>query len=85
MDYVQTKHFKNRIKERDINIDRIIYNLRDIENELRLYNNTGKELCYEDSQYMIILQVRNNKVILITALDVSEKENKFVKGGTIKI
>lgn len=73
-------HFQERIKQREINMDRILHSLRDKYRLIKLYNNSGHELCTRAGGLTYFFQVRKNKIVLITALN---KYAKHVKNAVI--
>ncbi|MFW6281676.1 MAG: hypothetical protein ACOC1O_02625 [bacterium] len=77
-----TDHFKERIESRNINIDSVLYSLNEKRSILKYYNNTGLELCYNAGRLAFFFEVREGKIVLITALD---KHAVHIKKGTVII
>lgn len=72
---VETDHFKKRSQERNINIQEILYGLRDRITELRGYRNLNKELAYIGNSFSVIFDIHGNNIVFKTVLD--QKTNKI--------
>lgn len=74
-----TDHCDNRINNRHININDIISTLKKYPG-IKKYNNTGKKLCIRKDDLSLFIEVRFNKVVLITALN---KYARYVKEAIV--
>jgi hypothetical protein len=74
-----TDHCDNRIKNRCINIKDIISTLKKYPG-IKKYNNTGKELCIRKQNLSLFIEIRFNKIVLITAIN---KYAKYVKEAVV--
>ncbi|MFW5895417.1 MAG: hypothetical protein ACOCT9_01605 [archaeon] len=72
---VETDHFKERSQERNINVQEILYGLRDRITELRGYRNLNKELAYIGNSFSVIFDIHGNNIVFKTVLD--QKTNKI--------
>jgi len=64
-----SEHACKRIKERNISIEEVLYTLRDKIKLIRLYKNFDKKLCYCSAHLSYVFVIKDNKIILITALN----------------
>jgi hypothetical protein len=76
-----TTHAYERMEERNIKKEIVISVIRGLRLKVLLYNNTGEEIALIDKQndIAIILEVRLNKIVIITVID---RANIHIKDGT---
>lgn len=66
---VETDHFKQRSKERGVDMHTILYSLRGRLTELRGYRNIDKDLVYQSDRFSVIFRIKNKSIILKTVLN----------------
>lgn len=66
---VFSDHFKERLEQRGVSFERVMYSLRDKIKNIRYYKNLPNELCYRDKECSIIFAINNNQLNFITAID----------------
>ncbi|MGM0410518.1 MAG: hypothetical protein ACQEQF_07100 [Bacillota bacterium] len=69
MKVVVTEHCKERIKERGISLEKIMYSFRDKVKNLRYYNNFDKDLCYRDNECSVFFTIEDKTIVLISVID----------------
>jgi hypothetical protein len=76
-----TTHALERMKERNITKNIVIEVVMGLDNKVLLYNNTGEEIAIIDQEHdiAVIIEVRLNKVVVITVID---RANIHIKDGT---
>lgn len=74
-----TNHVDDRLYNRNISIYDIISTLEQHPG-IKKYNDTGQELCIRSKKLSLFLEVRLNKVVLVTALD---RYAKYVKEAIV--
>lgn len=76
-----TTHAYDRMKERDIEQKKVVAVIRELRFKVLLYNNTGEEIAIIDKEndMAIIIEIRLNKVVIITVID---RANIHIKDGT---
>lgn len=64
-----TNHAEDRLKERGVSLQSIAYILHDKYKTIKLYNNTGKVLCYISGLISMFFKIQNKCIKIITILD----------------
>lgn len=77
-----TTHALERMEERSIDRDTVTEVIKELENKVLLYNNTGEEIAIINQEHdiAVIIEVRLNKVVIITVID---RANIHIKDGTL--
>ena len=76
-----TTHAFERMDERNIEKKKVIDVIEGLRYKVLLYNNTGEEIALIDQEHdlAVIIEVRLNKVVVITVID---RANIHIKEGT---
>lgn len=76
-----TTHALDRMKERNIDPETVKESVKGLDYKVLLYNNSGEEIALIDQEndIAIIIEVRYNKVVIITVID---SANIHIKDGT---
>ena len=77
-----TTHALRRMEERDIDKKIVTDIVCGLDNKVLRYNNSGEEIAIidQDHDIAVIIEVRYNKVVVITVID---KANIHIKEGTV--
>lgn len=77
-----TTHALQRMEEREIEHDIVINVIQELDYKVLLYNNTGEEIAIIDQEndIAVIIEVRLNKVVIITVID---RACIHIKDGTM--
>lgn len=76
-----TIHALQRMEERNIEQSVVLEVIKGLDHKVLLYNNSGEEVAIIDQEHdiAVIIEVRFNKVVIITVID---KANIHIKDGT---
>ena len=76
-----TTHAYERMNERNIDKKIVTAVIKDLNLKVLFYNNTGEEIAIIDQEHdiAVIIEVRLNKVVVITVID---RANIHIKDGT---
>lgn len=77
-----TTHAMKRMEERGIAHQIVIDVIQELSYKVLLYNDTGEEIAIIDQEHdiAVIIEVRFNKVVIITVID---RANIHIKDGTM--
>lgn len=77
-----TAHALKRMKERGVEDDVVINTLQELSYKIMVYNDTGEEIAVIDQEHdlAVIVEVRMNKVVVITVID---RADIYLKDGTM--
>ncbi len=77
-----TTHALKRMEERKINPQVVKEVVEGLDYKVSFYNNSGEEIAIIDQEHdiAVIIEVRFNKVVIITVID---KANIHIKDGTL--
>lgn len=77
-----TAHALKRMEERAVEHDVVINVLQELSYKIMAYNDTGEEIAVIDQEHdlAVIVEVRMNKVVVITVID---RADIYLKDGTM--
>ncbi|MFP4662456.1 MAG: DUF4258 domain-containing protein [Halanaerobiales bacterium] len=77
-----TTHALERMEERGIDRQVVIEVIQELNYKILFYNNSGEEVAIIDQEHdiAVIIEVRFNKVVVITVID---RANIHIKDGTL--
>lgn len=77
-----TTHARKRMEERKIDKDIVMDVVKGLSYKVLIYNNSGEEIAIIDQEHdiAVIIEVRLNKVVIITVID---RANIHIKDGTL--
>lgn len=77
-----TTHALKRMEEREVGHDAVISTLQELSCKIMAYNDTGEEIAViaQEHDLAVIVEVRMNKVVIITVID---RADIYLKDGTM--
>lgn len=70
-----SKHAKDRLEERGVNLNRIAYSLHDRYKTLRHYKHSDQKLCYNSKGLSIVFRIHGKTLVVVTVMDFENTKN----------